>query len=79
MIRYPKKIDKSLYSKNFKKPKAFYGLNPQIEFCTKCTYSNQKPTSEKEYKHNKNTKKNTILFDAEGVCSACRVLEKKKK
>jgi N-acetyl sugar amidotransferase len=79
MIRYPKKIDKSLYSKNFKKPKAFYGLNPQIEFCTKCTYSNQKPTSEKEYKHNKNTKKNTILFDAEGVCSACRVLEKKEK
>ena len=49
MIKYPKKINKADYSENIKNPKTFYGLNPKIEFCSKCTYSNQKPTTEKEY------------------------------
>ena len=79
MIKYPSKIDKSLYKDKTNKPKTFYGLNPEIKFCRRCTYSNQKPTSEKEYKHKKNTKKTTLLFDIEGVCSACKVLERKEE
>jgi len=79
MIKYPSKIDKSLYKDKTNKSKTFYGLNPEIKFCRRCTYSNQKPTSEKEYKHKKNTKKTTLLFDIEGVCSACKVLERKEE
>ena len=79
MIKYPSKIDKSLYKDKTNKPKIFYGLNPEIKFCRRCTYSNQKPTSEKEYKHKKNTKKTTLLFNIEGVCSACKVLERKEE
>ena len=79
MIKYPKKINQSLYRESLKKTKVYYGLDPNILFCKRCTYSNQKPTSEKEHKHSHNTKKNTILFDEQGVCSACRVLEVKEK
>ena len=57
MIKFPSKINKSLYKDDLKKPKVFYGLNSKIRFCKKCTYSNQKPTSEKEYNHKTNTKK----------------------
>ena len=56
MIKYPSKINKSLYKDKSNKPKTFYGLNPEIKFCKMCTYSNQKPISEKEYKHKKNMK-----------------------
>ncbi len=79
MIIYPKRINKSNYKENLKNPKTFYGLDTNIKFCKKCTYSNQKPTSEKEYKHKRDTKKNTLLFDHEGICYACRILEKKEK
>ena len=78
MIKYPKKINKLPYSEKIKNPKSFYGLNPKIKFCTKCTYSNQKPTSEKEYQHKASTKKNTILFDEDQICAACRILERKE-
>ena len=79
MIIYPKRINKSNYKENLKNLKTFYGLDTNIKFCKKCTYSNQKPTSEKEYKHKRDTKKNTLLFDHEGICYACRILEKKEK
>jgi N-acetyl sugar amidotransferase len=79
MIKFPIRINKSLYKNDLKRPKVFYGLNSQIKFCKRCTYSNQKPTSEKEYNHKASTKKNTLFLDLQGVCYACRVLEKKEK
>ena len=57
---------------------AYYGLPENIVYCTRCSNSNQKPNSEKEYKHNINTKKPTIEFDENGVCSACKVSSQKK-
>ena len=39
------------YKFNLKKTKVFYGLPTEIVFCKKCTYSNQKPISEKEFDH----------------------------
>ena len=39
------------YSLGNNNPKTFYGLPKDIKFCSKCTYSNQKPNSEQEYKH----------------------------
>lgn len=78
MITCPKKIKKNLYKHNLKNPKIFYGLNRNVLFCKKCTYSNQKPTSEKEFKHNINTKKTTLNIQSDGICSACKIAEKKE-
>lgn len=41
-----------------------YNLPDEVRFCKKCTISNQRPR---------------IIFDEEGVCSACRFAEFKKK
>src|ERR1700755_301476 len=78
VISYPKPVDLPDYVPDAKNPEAFYGLPTHIAFCAKCTYSNQKPNSDKEYKHTRASKKPTVAFDAEGVCSACRVAERKR-
>ena len=54
-----------------------YGLPRDVKFCTRCVISNQRPNSAVEYAHTKNSRKQTIHFDAEGVCDACRVAEQK--
>lgn len=56
-----------------------YGLPREVKFCRKCVMSNQRPTSEIEFKHNINTKKKTLHFDEEGICDACRNAEEKEK
>jgi N-acetyl sugar amidotransferase len=40
--------------------------------------SNQRPSSTQEYSHVSTSKKETIHFDTEGVCDACRVAEQKQ-
>ena len=52
----PKNIKDYKFNQN-KKNKVFYGLPSEIIFCKKCTYSNQKPISEKEFEHKEKTKK----------------------
>ncbi len=54
-----------------------YGLPPEVKFCTRCVISNQRPSSTVEHENSPDTPKRTIEFDADGVCSACRVTEKK--
>lgn len=56
-----------------------YGLPREVKFCKKCVISNQRPNSTVEYHHNKDSKKETIHFDDEGICDACRVSERKEK
>lgn len=56
---------------------SLYGLPEQVKFCKKCVMSNQRPSSAIEFQNNINVKKQTISFDAEGVCDACRYAEKK--
>lgn len=56
-----------------------YGLPAEVKFCKRCVISNQRPNSAIEYAHTKDTKKQTINFDKEGICDACRVAEKKKQ
>lgn len=56
-----------------------YGLPVTVKFCKKCVISNQRPSSVVELKHQKDNKKPTIVFDEEGVCSACRFAEYKEK
>lgn len=60
------------------KLEAYYGLPQEVKFCKKCVISNQRPNSAVETKHNIDSKKETIFFDEEGVCDACRVTEKKQ-
>ena len=55
-----------------------YGLPAEVKFCKKCIVSNQKPTSAVEYLHTKNSIKGTVYFNEEGICDACRVIDKKK-
>ena len=54
-----------------------YGLPEHVRFCVRCVISNQRPSSTVEYSHVAESKKETIAFDAEGICDACRVGEAK--
>lgn len=55
-----------------------YGLPSEVKFCQRCVISNQRPNAAVEYRHTQETKKQTINFDQEEICDACRVAEKKK-
>jgi N-acetyl sugar amidotransferase len=57
---------------------ALYGLPPEVRFCTTCVISNQRPNSAVEYEHTVDSRKQTIAFDADGVCDACRFAERKR-
>ena len=78
MLLYPSAVDLSKFEKNKLKNECFYGLPEKVVFCQNCSYSNQKPNSDKEYKHTRKSQKPTVLFDEKGVCSACRIAEKKR-
>jgi N-acetyl sugar amidotransferase len=54
-----------------------YGLPQHVAFCRRCVISNQRPNSAVEYAHTAESKKRTIMFDAEGICDACRTAEQK--
>ena len=55
-----------------------FGLPEEVKFCVRCVISNQRPNSTQEYSHVQTSKKETIHFDDEGVCDACRVAEAKQ-
>jgi N-acetyl sugar amidotransferase len=57
--------------------KPLYGLPSEVKFCKKCVMSNQRPNSCMEFKHTPESTKETIHFDKEGICDACRASEKK--
>jgi len=54
---------------------AKFGLPRDVRFCARCDISNQRPSSTVEYAHRSDSKKETIHFDADGVCDACRFAE----
>jgi len=68
----------SKYDVDKQELEAKFGLPTDVKFCKKCVISNQRPNSAVEFKHKKSSKKETINFDDEGVCDACRVAEAKK-
>jgi N-acetyl sugar amidotransferase len=57
--------------------RARFGLPADVRFCRRCVISNQRPNSAVEYEHTSDSAKETIAFDAEGVCDACRFAERK--
>ena len=60
-----------------KKNYALWGLPEEVKFCKKCVISNQRPNSVVEMK-NINVKKETIVFNDSGICSACEYASIKK-
>ena len=56
--------------------KVLYGLPKNVEFCSECVISNQRPSSSIEFK-NKNQNKKTIVFNKDKICSACEFNKKK--
>lgn len=58
---------------------ALYGLPRTVRFCKRCVISNQRPNSAVEYTHTAASTKQTIAFDDEGVCDACRFAEQKRR
>jgi N-acetyl sugar amidotransferase len=56
---------------------AFYGLPAEVRFCKRCVISNQRPSSVVEFHNRPGQPKPTIVFNDEGICSACRFAEKK--
>ncbi len=77
IIKQPIPIDKKKFEKNIENPEVFYGLPSKVQFCKKCVISNQRPNSAIEYQHTKQTKKETIYLDDDGVCDACKFAAKK--
>lgn len=76
-VSCPRGVDYSKFSLNETKPEPKYGLPEEVKYCHRCVISNQRPSSTVEYQHTENSKKETIHFDEEGVCDACRFTESK--
>ncbi len=54
-----------------------YGLPLKIEYCKKCTRSNQRPVSAQEFKQKAADNKAIVPLDS-GICNACHYAEIKK-
>jgi hypothetical protein len=54
-----------------------YGLPLDVRFCKRCVISTQRFSSTVERNSQPEEAKDTIAFDDEGVCSACRYVERK--
>lgn len=58
---------------------AKYGLPREVKFCKRCVMSNQRPVSAIEFKHTNQSKKQTLHFDENDICDACRFAEEKAR
>lgn len=79
MVPRPKPVVLESYGIDLDNPKRFYGLPKEVLFCKKCTYSNQKPNSAREFEHKANTQKETVELDNRGVCIACQIAAHKEQ
>ena len=57
---------------------AFFGLPAEVCYCAKCVESNQRMIGSVQHSDTSKTKKDTMIFDEEGVCGACQFHEGKK-
>lgn len=78
VIPYPSGIDLRQFDQRITNRAVKYGLPHDVQYCTRCVISNQRPNSAVEYQNVPGAKKATIHFDADGVCDACRFTERKR-
>ena len=57
---------------------AKFGLPQQVQFCTECVMSNQKPNSCFEFEHTINSLKKSMVIQPDGVCDACHACHNKE-
>lgn len=55
-----------------------YGLPLEVRYCKRCVISNQRPNSVAETRNVAGMAKATIAFNADGVCDACLVAQRKR-
>ena len=77
-FNYPSQIDKNIFNSEYKST-AFYGLPLEVKFCRKCVISNQRPSSAIEFKNHPKIKKQTINFNSDGICDACKAKSLKQE
>ena len=56
-----------------------FGLPKKVEFCSKCTLSNQRPVPVAEFKSKKISEKKGNTIDNNSICNACKFAELKNK
>ncbi len=61
------------------KYETYYGLPNEVNFCSKCVISNQRPNSVVEFKNKATDNKSVISIGEDGVCSACKYNDIKNK
>src|SRR5690349_292908 len=76
---YPKPIDPAPFDEPEAALQTKYGLPRAVKFCRRCVISNQRPNSAVEYQHTTESRKQTIVFDEQGICDACRLGEQKRR
>jgi len=79
IIPSPRMADMTLFAPESTPVTTKFGLPLDVKYCKRCVISNQRPNSAVEYKHQKDTKKQTINFTAEGICEACAQAERKNQ
>ena len=67
---YPSKVELDEFKAD-SSTRTLYGLPKEVEFCSSCTISNQRPSSSVEFHNDGKQPKNTIRFDESGKCDAC--------
>ena len=70
-------LDRRKFAADVAEPETKYGLPRNVMFCSECVISNQRPNSAVEYKHTKESTKQTIQLDDDGVCDACKQARRK--
>ena len=58
--------------------RAKWGLPEEVIYCKRCVESNQRMMGSIQHADTKDSKKDTTIFDEEGVCDACRHAEQKE-
>ncbi len=76
-FKFPEGIDPELFDQDHDLV-AKYGLPQEVKFCRSCVISNQRPNSTVEHTNSAESKKQTINFDGDGTCDACRFTAQKK-
>jgi hypothetical protein len=76
---YPAPVDPTPFAAPDAAREARYGLPREVRFCRRCVISNQRPNSAAEFATTAASAKQTIRFDGDGVCDACRAAEEKRR
>ena len=56
-----------------------FGSPTEVKFCKNCVESNQRFVSSVQHKMVEGEKKDTALFDEDGICLSCKYFERKEK